>query len=130
MKSCSKPRVKLAFLELRVLMASAQFPAADTRLRDIAAPDSPSCYEDPEVDSLSSGRRSPSWLDGKDEGGVDLVHITRVAFEYQIPRFPVVRIMLRQIEFQAILPDRIIKTYSGLIQDHPSPDDHDVLVSI
>ena len=38
--SRSKSRVKLSFLEFRILMASSQYLAADTRLIAIAAPDS------------------------------------------------------------------------------------------
>ena len=98
-------------------MATAQVRATVRTVRETPPPLSDG---DEDIYPPFSPPKSPSPFE--DEEGVDLLHVTGVAFEYTIPRFPVVRIMLRQMKLQAILPDSKVETYDGFIQDHPSLD--------
>ena len=50
------------------------------------------------------------------EEGVDILDVG-VVFTYTWPRFPVISIPLRQITFQAILPNNKIVTYDGFVRD-------------
>lgn len=66
----------------------------------------------------------------EEAGGVDILDVAGASFLYRIPRFPVVTINLRQIIFQAVLPDSSTVTYDGFIHEHSSLYGHDYPASI
>ncbi len=53
-----------------------------------------------------------------------------VAFDYKIPRFPVVSIPIRQFTFEAVLPDGRTGIYDGFIQNYPSLETQNYPMSI
>ncbi len=81
-------------------------------------------------DDVSVIPETPFQSEPEDEDGVAILRVAGVAFEYKIPRFPVVSIPIRQFTFEAVLPDGRTGTYDGFIRNHQSLETQNYPMSI